>query len=461
MWRATIKGLLAHKVRLALTALAVVLGVAFVSGTYILTDTMSKAFDSLFQTVNEGVAVVVQGEQKFVGTGQGGLAAGPGERVPASVLRRGAHGAGREGGRGIADRLRAGRRRRREAGRRRRPDVRWVVDLRRPRGRRVLRQGHAPRDRDADRDGREDRAKAQVGLGDRVEVLTQGEPIHATVVGIFGYGRTARTNRSAGATFVAFDPATAQVVLKGGGKFDSIRVAAEPGVSPTTLRDRIQAVLPPGFQATTGQQQAATDSQQIKDELKFLTIGLLIFAGISLFVGAFIIFNTFSILIAQRTRELALLRALGATPAQVRRSVVIEAAIVGLVASAIGVVAGFGIALVLRWLLKLVGAELPNTAMQFLPRTIVVGMVVGTLTTLVASIGPALRASRVPPIAALRDAVPTASVFSVRRTVIGLVVLAAGTAALPFGLFGARRTRPPWSGSGRRCSSSASPSCRR
>ncbi len=437
MWRATIKGLLAHKVRLALTALAVVLGVAFVSGTYILTDTMSKAFDSLFQTVNEGVAVVVQGEQKFVGTGQGGLAAGPGERVPASVLDgvrtvpgvKAAEGSligyaqvvgtdGKPVGTGGAPTFGGS----------------WISDPALAAA--VLRQGHAPEGPDQIAMDARTATKAQVGLGDRVEVLTQVEPIHATVVGIFGYGTNGQDDSLGGATFVAFDPATAQVVLKGGGKYDSIRVAAEPGVAPATLRDRIQAVLPPGFRATTGQQQAATDSQQIKDALQFLTIGLLIFAGISLFVGAFIIFNTFSILIAQRTRELALLRALGATPAQVRRSVVIEAAIVGLVASAIGVVAGFGIALFLRWLLKLVGADLPNTAMQFLPRTIVVGMVVGTLTTLVASIGPALRASKVPPIAALRDAVPTASVFSVRRTVIGLVVLAVGSAALAFGLFG-------------------------
>jgi putative ABC transport system permease protein len=437
VWNATIKGLLAHKVRLGLTALAVVLGVAFVSGTYILTDTMNKAFDALFQTVNQGVAVVVQGEQRFVGSGQGGVQAGPGERVPASVLDgiRTVPGVKAAEGSliGYSQVIGADRKPVTTGGA---PTfgAAWISDP--ALAVTVLRQGHAPENaRQVATDART-ASKAKLSLGDPVEVLTQAEPVHATLVGIFGYGPRGEEDTLGGASFVAFDPATAQVVLKGGGKFDSIRVAADPGVSPQTLRDRIQSILPPGYQAATGQQQASTDSQQIKDQLKFLTIGLLVFAGISLFVGAFIIFNTFSILIAQRTRELALLRALGATPAQVRRSVVIEAAIVGLAASAVGVVAGFAIAIGLKGLMKAIGADLPTTATQFLPRTIVVGMIVGTVTTLVASIGPASRASRVPPIAALRDAVPTASAFSVRRTVIGALVLAAGIGALLYGLSG-------------------------
>jgi putative ABC transport system permease protein len=437
MWSVTIKGLLAHKVRLGLTALAILLGVAFVSGTYILTDTMNRAFDSLFETVNRGVAVVVQGEPKFKATGPGGESAGPGERVPASVLDQvrtvpgvkaaegdlsgyaqavgtdgkpvSTGGAPTFGGSWISD-----------------PDLAVAT----------LRQGHPPTNASEVAVDANTANKGSITLGDRIQVLLQGPPIRASVVGIFGYGEGGKEDTLGGATFIAFDPATAQKVLNGGGKFDSIRVAADQDVSPDTLRSKIAAVLPSGFEANTGQQQAASDSQDVKDQLKFLTIALLVFAGIALFVGAFIIFNTFSILLAQRTRELALLRALGATPGQVARSVVLEAAIVGLVASAVGVVAGFGIAIGLKGLLAAIGAELPSTTTQLQPRTIIVAMVVGTVTTLVASVGPALRASRVPPIAALRDTQPTASAWSPRRTIAGLVVLVAGIAALAYGLFG-------------------------
>ena len=434
MLRATLKSLLAHKLRLAMTALAIVLGVGFVSGTYILTDTMNRAFDNLFGQIDKGVAVEVSGIQHFKGNGRGGMDAGPAERVSNAVLtqieqvpgvriaagslvgyaqlvdKKGkaitTGGAPTLGVSSIAD-----------------PELSAVT----------VRQGRRPqRGGEIGVDARTASAHG-LRLGDRLTVLVEGPPMQATIVGIFGFGSA---DNLGGATLVAFDPQTAQVALNGAGKWDSIEVAAKPGVSPSDLRDRIQHILPAGFQAKTGTQAAQDSADQIKKGLSFFNIALLVFAGVALFVGAFTIFNTFSILIAQRTRELALLRAIGASPRQVRRSVLGEAAIIGMVASGVGLGFGFVIALALQGLLKGFGISLPTTSSQLLPRTIIAAIVVGVVTTLVSSVVPALRASRVPPIAALRESQPVEYRFSRRRTVIGFAVTAVGIAFLFAGLFG-------------------------
>src|SRR5205823_2450714 len=254
-----------------------------------------------------------------------------------------------------------------------------------------------------------------------------------TIVGIAKFGTA---DNLAGATLVAFDPVTAQTVLNGGGKFDAIDVSAQAGVTPDELKSRIQQVLPTGFQAKTGAETAAKQSSDLKKALSFFNIALLVFAVIALFVGAFIIFNTFQILVSQRTRELALLRALGASPSQVRRSVIVEATVVGVFASVLGLAAGFVIALGLKVLLKAFGIDLPSTTLQLLPRTIIAAFVVGVGTTLVSSVMPAIRASRVPPIAALRESQPTEYRSSPRRTITGFVVTVLGAGILMFGLFG-------------------------
>jgi len=434
VWRTTLKGLLAHKLRLFMTALAIVLGVGFVAGTYILTDTMNRAFDDLFGQIDKGVAVEVSGIQQFKGTGPGGQDAGPAERVPNSVLAQ----IERVPGVRVAEGSLTG--------------YAQLVD----KSGKAITTGGAPTlgvSSIADpqlsavtvRQGRRPERSGEIGVdaktasghdlhvGDQVTVLLEGPPIQGTIVGIFGFGSA---DNLGGATLVAFDPQTAQVALRGGGKWDTIEVAAKPGVSPSDLRDRIQRTLPPGFQAKTGTQAAQDSADQIKKGLSFFNIALLVFAGVAIFVGAFTIFNTFSILIAQRTRELALLRAIGASPRQVRRSVLGEAAIVGLVASAIGLGFGFLIALGLQGLLRGFGISLPTTSTQLLPRTVIAALVVGLLTTLASSVVPAIRASRVPPIAALREAQPVEYRFSRRRTAVGLVVTVAGIGFLFAGLFG-------------------------
>src|SRR5207237_2304918 len=255
----------------------------------------------------------------------------------------------------------------------------------------------------------------------------------ATIVGIAGFGSA---DNLGGATLVAFDTATAQRVLNAPGEFDAIDVSARSGVTATQLKNDIQAVLPQGYQAKTGEEAAQKASDDIKQALSFFNIALLVFAVIALFVGAFIIFNTFQILVTQRTRELALLRALGASPAQIRRSVVAEASIVGLFTSLAGLAFGFLLALGLKALLTAFGIALPSTTLQLLPRTVVAAFAVGIGTTLVSSVMPAIRASRVPPIAALRESQPAEFRFSTRRTVTGALITVLGGAILLIALFG-------------------------
>jgi putative ABC transport system permease protein len=434
MWKATIKGLLAHKLRLALTALSIVLGVGFVAGTFLLTDTMNRAFDDLFKGIEKGVAVEVSGIPQFKAIGPGGEDAGSAERVPDSLI----------------------------------PQIERVPGVRVAEGTltgyaqivgkdgKAVTTGGAPSlgtgilqdpqlSSTTPRAGRPPAASGEIGVdaltarkhdlkvGDTVKVLLEGPPIQAKIVGIFGFGSA---DNLGGATLVVFDPQTAQQVLNGGGKWDSVAVAADPGVSPAQLRDRIQEILPKGYEAKTGEQAAQDQSDQIKQALSFFNIALLVFAGVALLVGSFLIFNTFSILIAQRTRELALLRALGASARQVLRSVLVEATIVGIVTSVVGLGVGFLLALGLQGLLRVFGIVLPTTGMQLLPRTIVAAVVVGVGITVTASVLPAIRASRVPPIAAMRDTGPAEYTRSRRRTLLGLIVSVLGIAALLAGLLG-------------------------
>ena len=433
MWRATIKGLFAHKLRLGLTALAIVLGVAFVAGTFILTDTMGRAFDNLFATVNQGVAVEVTGIPKFEANGPSGQAGSP-ERVPAGLLDtiRGVSGVRDAVGRlsGYAQLVDKNGKAISTHGA---PTlgVTWIDDpalnsLR-------LREGRSPT---SSGEIVIDAATAQkngLGVGDPVTVLLQGPSMQATIVGIAGFGSA---NNLGGATLVVFDVQTAQKIFDAPGQFDGIEVAAAQGVTPTELKDRIEQVLPTGYQAKTGEEAAQKASDDIKKALSFFNIALLVFAAIALFVGAFIIFNTFQILVTQRTRELGLLRALGASPAQVRRSVVAEALIVGFFTSVAGLAFGFLLAVGLKALLSAFGIDLPSTTLQLLPRTVIAAFVVGVGTTLFSSVMPAIRASRIPPMAALRESQPAEFSVSTRRIVSGLIITLIGAVILLLALFG-------------------------
>ncbi len=431
MLKATLKGVLAHKIRLLLTALAVVLGVGFVAGTYVLTDTLNATFDNLFDEVTQGVDVSVRAESGF--GDETSLVTGR-DTVPEDLVAvvtavdgvKAADGSlagyaqyvdkdGKAVTTGGAPTL----------------GVNWtdVPELNPLR----LRDGRAPSGPSEVLMDAGTAKKYDFGVGDKVRLLFQGPPGDFTIVGVAGFGAA---DNLAGATLAVFDTPTTQRVLDKVGRFDTIDAVGDGTLPPLDLRNRVQAALPDGFEALTGSQVADEQSSQIKDALGFFSTFLLVFAGISLFVGAFMILNTFSILVAQRTRELALLRALGASRAQVLTSVVGEAAIVGLVASAAGVGLGILVAMGLKALLGAFGVDLPGGGLVVKPRTVIISMVVGELVTLVAAVGPARRASKLPPMAALGGAGTEGGGSLRRRTLAGALVLAAGVAALAGGLVG-------------------------
>lgn len=435
MGRATLKSLLARKLRLALTALSVVLGVAFVAGTFVLTDTLRRTIDSFFATLGAGTDVSVRASSGF--SQDGGLLGGA-ERpsVPASLLPA----IGSLDGVAAATGTLVGYAQvvpesgPVPSGRRLTLGTAWVDDPGLSPFR--LRAGRAPR---ADGEVVIDAGTAErldVVLGDGVRVLSQVAPATFTVVGVAGVGEGDGKSLG-GASLAAFDEPTARRVLGRPTGFDSIEVAAQDGVAQAELRRRVASVLPPGVEAVTGGAAAAEGADRIQRDLGFFGTLLLVFAGISLFVGAFIILNTFQILLAQRTRELGLLRALGATAAQVRRSVLAESVVVGLIGSTGGLGLGVVVASALQGLLRRAGIDLPDAPAVFLPRTAVVSIAVGLVVTVASAALPARRAARVTPLAAINEGLGAPARSLRRRTLAGAVVSAAGFALLLAGTAGA------------------------
>ncbi len=262
-------------------------------------------------------------------------------------------------------------------------------------------------------------------VGETIGVQAEGPVERVRVAGIvqFSSGLTI-----GGATLAGFDLPTAQRLFKKVGRLDEIAVAAKPGVTDSELAGEIQPILPQDAIVRTGQEQAATDAEETSEFISFLQTFLLAFGGIALFVGSFVIANSLSITIAQRTREFATLRTLGATNRQVLGSVIVEALVVGTVASIVGLFFGLLLAKGLFGLFDLVGFTLPNTGLVFEPRTIVVALAAGILVTLLASVYPGFRATMVPPIAAVREGatIPGEPLDRIRGSVRALVATGAG-----------------------------------
>jgi putative ABC transport system permease protein len=422
MIRATFKSLAARKLRLILSSLSIVLGVSFVAGAFVLTDSLGKVFDDLFSTVSRNVAVDVRGDKVTSGD-QGDVRS----LLPDTLVGTVSNVDGVQEAQG---------------------QVQGLAQLVNKKGK-VVSTGGAPQfgfnwyDSPLLQSGQIVKGKAPTGpdeiainqgladrsdykVGDKAPVLTDAPLKTYTIVGIVTFDGK---KSFAGETEIFFDTPTAQKVLNLEGKFTEITVAADSGVSQTELRKRVAAVLPAKTQAITGEALAKEQSSDVKKGLGFFNTFLLVFATIALFVGAFIIFNTFSMLVAQRTRELALMRALGASRGQVNRAVVLEAMVVGFLSSVIGLAAGVGVAIGLKALFGVFGAQLPDGPTVVALRTVIAAFVVGTLVTTVAAIMPARRASRVSPLAALREAAtPDRSLR--RQTIIGGIVLVLGAAAM-------------------------------
>ena len=275
--------------------------------------------------------------------------------------------------------------------------------------------------------------EADFVAGDRITVLTQAGPIKVVVSGIARFGTV---DSPGGASFVLFTDEAAQRLVGEADRYDAIAVVADDGVSQTELVGRIESALDDDVEVLTGEEITEENQSDIKENLSFFNTFLLTFALIALFVGSFIIYNTFSIIVAQQTREMALLRAIGASRRQVLTSVLLESLAVGLFASVVGLFAGIGVAAGLKALLALLGIDIPAGGIVLAPSTVVWSLVAGVVVSMAAAFFPARRASKVPPVAAMRDVAIDTSSHSRRRVIAGAVVTIIGVAALLNGLFG-------------------------
>lgn len=433
MLRATFSSLLHRKLRLLLSALSIVLGVSFVAGAFVLTDSLGASFDKLFSTVSAHLAVDVRGQKTLDASVQSGTGESR-KQVPAATLDaiRSVDGVDEAVGNvaGIAQLV---DHKGKVVGAAGAPTFgfNWNESRQLSVGHVVA--GHAPHGPDEIALNTTLASDAGYQIGDLAPVITDAPVKRYTVVGIIGYPDN--QGSLGGSTNVFFDTATAQQIYGRVGTFDDIAVSAKPGVSQGALRARIGKVLPAGTEAVTGKVYTDEQTSAVKKGLSFFSTFLLVFAAIALFVGAFIIFNTFSMLVAQRTRELALLRALGASRGQVTRSVLLEALVVGTLSSLLGLGAGVGVARLLTRAFEQFGATFPGGPTVIAARTVIAAFAVGIVVTSVAAVMPARRASKVPPIAALRDAAaPDRSLA--RQTIGGAVLLVAGAAAMAGGLTG-------------------------
>ncbi|HVX17257.1 MAG TPA: FtsX-like permease family protein [Acidimicrobiales bacterium] len=429
MFRTALKDLAHRKLRLVATAVAVVLGVAFVAGTYVLTDTVSRSFDDLFASVDKTTDVVVRSARTVGDDGFGGqktraqisdsfvkaVASVPGVRSAQGHIQGYAQLLDQQG-----DPIGNPRNGAPVLG------LAWDPDPTLNPFRFVA--GGPPH---ADGQVVIDKRSADKGpfkVGDPIGILTQVGQVKATVVGIARFGSA---NSPGGASVALFNPPQAARVLGQPGKVDSVLVAADPGISQTTLASRIQHTLPGNLEAVTGAKITKEDQDSVKSFLGFFSTFLLVFGIVALIVGAFIIVNTFSIIVGQRTRELALMRALGATSRQVMASVLVEALAVGVIASAAGLGLGILAAAGLRSLLASFGVEFPPAPLVVATRTVVVSVLIGTVITLLSALFPARKAARVAPIEAMRAVEVDDTGHSKMRLAVGIVLI--GIAALLVG----------------------------
>ena len=427
MWHATLRNLLAHKLRLALSGLAIVLGVAFVSGTMIFTDTLGKTFENLFASTSADVNVEPASafDSGLAGTAEG---TGAASTVPESVVDTvldvdgvaAAAGFVRTEGVNVLD----GNGDVLDTGGAPGIGISWEPDP--DLSSSTLVDGRAPRGAAQVALDVDSADKAGYTLGDTVTVLTTGPRVEAELVGIFSFGDS---GGSAGASLAAFETRAAQELFGTPGQFSGVAISAADGIAEETVRDRVAAAIGDGYDVRTASEQAEALAGDFQEGLAFVETFLLAFAGIALFVGTFIILNTFSMLVAQRTRELALLRALGAGRAQVTRSVLAEALVLGIAGSTVGLAAGFGVATGLRSLFGQFGLTLDG-GLVFATDTVAWSYAVGVLVTLVAAYLPARRAAKTPPVAAMREDHVAVERSLRRRTVFGGVLTAAGIAAM-------------------------------
>ncbi len=438
MWKVTIKGILAHKVRFLLTGVAVILGVAFISGTLVLTATINKTFDGLFTNIYANTDAAVRQKAQF----DGAFGAGRG-RLDDSVipLVRKTDGVQEAAGniQGLAQIIDKDNEALNKGQGAPALGFAWIKE-------RDLSSFHltdvanqppskapvAPNEIVIDKNTAD---KTKYKVGDTIPVVTKAGNNKYTLTGIAKFGDA---DSLLGATAVLFTPETASKVLGEPGQVDEISVKADPGVSQeevvANLKQSLKGVK--NIEVLTGEEITKENQNDIKDALGFFNTFLLVFGVIALLVGSFIIFNTFSIIVAQRGREMALLRAIGAKSGQVVRSVLFEAALVGIVASIVGFIAGVLLAGLLKAALSAFGVDIPASEITIPTTAIVWSFIVGMGVTIIAAVFPAIRASRIPPIAALQQVGADQSVGGWKRITGGLIVTLLGVFFVVSGLFG-------------------------
>ncbi|AGL18596.1 ABC transporter permease [Actinoplanes sp. N902-109] len=431
MLRATLKSLLGRKLRLVLSGLAVVLGVMFVAGAFVVTDTLSRSFDTVFADAFSTTDVGISAKPRIAGSDM------EGEQVeaplPASTVAKVQAVAGVRKAVGLAEADGA-----RVIG----SDGKVLTSSGPPRFGTAwtgesdlvrLREGRGPAAADEIAVNAAVAKAGNLKVGDRVGVLTLEPKREFTLVGVYGY--SGNRDSLGGSQEVAFtEPVAQRLMLGHTGIYSSVRVQAADGVSPGELRDRIATALGGDYVVRTGEQLAADNAADVQQGLTFFNRILLGFAGVALFVGVFLILNTFSIIVAQRTRELALMRALGANRRQVITSVLVEAVTIGLLAALLGLAAGIGVGYLLATFFSSMVGGLQLAPVGVPPAAVISSFTVGVLVTVVAAVLPALRASRIAPIAAMQDvATPDRPLTAI--SVAGGAVTAAGAATLGVGLF--------------------------
>jgi len=432
--KVALKGLLGRKLRALLTGLAIVLGVAMISGTYVLTDTIKAAFSTVFTTVYAKTDAVISSKNVLGNNSNSNNALPPSfpesllgkvQNLPGVAAASGGIGdfaslVGRDG-KVISGHMSSG--------------LAFSVH---PHGSQrfnplTLTAGTwpvGPHEVDIDANTA---AKDNYKVGDTIGVIARGPVRQYRIAGIVKIGGVSSLG---GATMTIFDFPTAQKVFHKQGELDAIDIAAKHGTSPQELVREIQPLLPPTAQVKTSAQQAA---QATKDTNGFLSIFndfLLAFAGVALFVGIFVIANTLSITVTQRTRELATLRTLGAYKRQVRMSVLTEAGVIGAIAAVSGLFLGLALAKGLNAVFVHLGIDLPQAGTVFATRTIVVSLVVGIVVTMLAALWPAFRATRVAPVSAVREGAVVEPLFSGRTTTtVALTTIGGAVAVMLVGLF--------------------------
>jgi putative ABC transport system permease protein len=437
MWKVTLKGIWAKKVRFLLTGVAVMLGVAFVSGTFVLTATISNTFDNLFSDIYQHTDAVVRAQATF-DTNFGNAGRGT---ISAALLPTVKRAPGVSAADGTVQGLAVIVDRDNQAlgsNGRGAPTLGFAYIADRDLSTIHVVQGRGPRSADEIVIDKKSADDAGYKPGDRVPVITKAGRDDYTLTGIVKFGSA---DSPLGATLVAFTPATASRVLGTPGQFDAIDVKADSGTSQDQVVRNITTALkgkPDAMhvEVISGKDITKETQNNIKNTLGFFNTFLLIFGVVALLVGSFIIFNTFSIIVAQRGRELALLRAIGAGQRQVLGSVLFEAVLVGITASIVGFFGGVLLAGLLKALLSAIGFDLPASSIVIPATAVIWSFVTGLLVTVVAAMFPALRASRIPPIAAMRDLSVDRSSTSRRRVLSGAVITMLGVVMLVLGLFG-------------------------